>query len=104
MTYRAIAAIPNNEMKEIKKIKVCINLSNRIFLKNFSVMALILNLHKLGGTCYVLNLELLSNTVKSNGNYNDDTIYRREKNLQLAFFWPHASNSYKNISTLRLLA
>ena len=44
-------------------------------------MALILNLHKLGGTCYVLNLELLSNTVNSNGNYNDDTIYRREKNL-----------------------
>ena len=79
MTYRAIAAVPNNEMKEIKKIKVCINLSNRIFLKNFSVMALILNLHKLEGTCYVLNLELLSNTVNSNGNYNDDTIYRREK-------------------------
>ena len=97
MTYRAIAAIPNNEMKEIKKIKVCINLSNRIFLKNFSVIALIL-------MCYVLNLELLSNTVNSNGNYNDDTIYRREKNLQLAFFLPHASNSYKNISTPRLLA
>ena len=104
MTYRAIAAISNNEMKEIKKIKVCIKLSNRIFLKNFSVMALILNLHKLGGTCYVLNLELLSNTVNSNGNCNDDTIYRREKNLQLAFFWPHGSNSYKNISALRLLA
>ena len=52
----------------------------------------------------MLNLELLSNNVNSNGNYNDDTIYRREKNLQLAFFWPHASNSYKNISTLRLLA
>ena len=51
----------------------------------------------------MLNLELLSNTVNSNGNYNDDTIYRREKNLQLAFFWPHASNSYKNISPLRLL-
>ena len=34
----------------------------------------------------MLNLELLSNTVNSNGNYNDDTIYRREKNLQLAFF------------------
>ena len=52
----------------------------------------------------MLNLELLSNNVNGNGNYNDDTIYRREKNLQLAFFWPHASNSYKNISTLRLLA
>ena len=52
----------------------------------------------------MLNLELSSNTINSNGNYNDDTIYRCKKNLQLALFWPYANNSYKDISTLRLLA
>ena len=31
LTYSAIAAIPNDELKGIKKVKLCINLSDRIF-------------------------------------------------------------------------
>ena len=34
----------------------------------------------------MLNLELLSNTVNSNGNYNDDTIYRRQKKTIISIF------------------
>ena len=31
-------------------------------------------------------------------------IYTDVKKLYISIFWPHASNSYKNISTLRLVA
>ena len=75
MTYRAITAIPNNEMKEIKKVKLCINLSNRIFLNNFCVMAVLFELAQIRRDVIFAELIIIIKTVNSNGNYNDDTIY-----------------------------
>ena len=75
MTYRAINAIPNNEMKEIKKVKLCINLSNRIFLNNFCVMAVLFELAQIRRDVIFAELIIIIKTVNSNGNYNDDTIY-----------------------------
>ena len=75
MTYRAITAIPNNEMKEIKKVKLCISLSNRIFLNNFCVMAVLFELAQIRRDVIFAELIIIIKTVNSNGNYNDDTIY-----------------------------